>query len=177
MSGFQKKVLNPIVSSVLNKIDAALKTADVTKKVDLLLATKDEAKASLSKISNRQNQRATHFWLLGGLGGVLFSTTIAVLTTLNPIVILGATLTAAGIGLCLKFQGNATDVSQDKKTIEAKIDREIGSLIQTHPQEVSKSQRFQEFLKQAFNSAASVDEQYDKIAQRVAPTAPVPSRP
>ena len=171
MSGFQKKVLNPIVSAIMQKIEAVQTAQDGSNKPDLLLTANDEADATLSELYNREANKA-YGW--SSVAAVCLCFVIAgALSFSLPSIIFGAITGAAGIAACAKWVRNAEDVAEDKKIIEAKIGRELANIAQIHPEEVSKSQRFQDLLKKAFNSAASDDEQYKKLAQRVTPTTPV----
>jgi hypothetical protein len=182
MNRFTKIVLNPIVGRLMAKVDAALEAPDVPGRIDGLLEARDESAAAFSGI---RSDGATVAGAVGGMmccGVVLIGGAAILAATGFGGLLLLATGSALCSGACLlarRIRQNLASTAADQGIIEGKIGRELASLAQAYPDEVIKTQRWQQILKNVFGPAASGDQDYAQLGQLVGattrPKTPVPA--
>jgi len=172
MFDFKKKILNPLISTTIGKLDEALKTEGVAEKTESLLAVKEEAKGSFDKVSAREATKGD-----SGLYVALASLVVAAVGSMAmPFLIPAAALYAGGIFMALRSIGRQSAIRESRSTLEGKISDEVLQLMNSNPQDALKSPRFLKALKEGFNTAANKDQgnAYEQLRSSIKAKVPAP---
>jgi hypothetical protein len=160
---FETKVLHPAIRGIMRSVDDALKTKDVTDKVDLLLAAKEENDTALSSIVASKKAAAsafTHASFLSGIAALVFAASSAFL----PLFVAG--IVNVSVAFAAIRAGRRAAAARDSwNVITDRINRELLGLAQTQPQKASKSRRFQQVLRTTFNCVIADDGKYEELSK------------
>jgi hypothetical protein len=176
MFGFRKKTLDPVVGGFVQKIDDILKSDNTAEKIDRLFAARDEAGEQLKKIARHEKIKGIVACILPPVGTIA---TVFALTALPSLpVVLGILPTVvffSGLAVACNFGRNEDSARRDCRTLEAKIDAEIGNVLAAKPEEAVKSPRLMNQLKAFFNLSAERAASYGKLSLRAKPASPRPA--
>ncbi len=141
MSGFELKILDPLVRNASLKIDAALGAEDIAARTQGLLTARDDNEAAFGRIAKRQVYKMLGSGLLACLGalaaafGIMAATSVFAIiagTTGDaiPLVVAGAVVFLAGATFLVVASANSNRVKRAGKPLAAKTDEAIARLRQ-----------------------------------------------
>lgn len=180
---FRRDTLNPVISDITTRLDAAEKSDNAAEKAEKLLELKSETADKLNVFRDAQEHKMK--WGIGiGIGAVI----------LTGLVFGGGAMLLpllAGGAAFAKFATNNQAALDRKTSIRDRIDRDILGMVTGEARAgLFSSPRFQQalvdkgVLKKVFTGAgwgASKDKDFDKMVgrlakQTVAPPAPAPEK-
>jgi len=147
---------NSVTTSNVNaRFDKALKTPDITDRIEEFLSVKDQTTSLLSKIAaNEKTALKITFWSTVGLT-LLGWFAMPGSLILEDIVYSSVCTMVGGIGISANIKGYFARKRALNEDLVNKIDNEVTKLLHEHPQETHKSPRFLKALKGDFNTPSS----------------------